>query len=126
MPNNRLIDYPRKFNTTELFTPEKWEMNPNKISNTNVSEAGTDLINLVRTDKLNVSAAFACTSEWAAIFEGFNNMPSFTLTQYEPSASGYKNRTVRMENFSSAVEEHSEYVSKSTGLYNVSFDLIEL
>ena len=126
MSVSRLIDYPIKFNTTVLFKPEKWERKRNKVSNTNTSEAGTDLINLIRTNKLSISAEFACTSQWAAVFEGFSDMPSFSLFQYEPSVGGYKERTVRMENYSDGTEDLSEYVNSSVGLYNVSFDLIEL
>ena len=126
MPNTRLIDYPIKFNTTVLFKPQKWERKRNKVSNTNTSEAGTDLINLIRSNKISISAEFACTSAWAAIFEQFNDMPSFSLFQYEPSENGYRERIVRMENYSEVTEELSEYVTQSTGLYNVSFDLIEI
>lgn len=126
MAYTRLITYPIKFDTTALFKPEKWERKREKISNTNTSEAGTDLINLIRPNKLNIYAEFACNSTWAAFFEGYSDKPSFSLFQYEPSQNGYKERIVRMENYSDGTEEYSEYTNKSTGLYNVSFDLIEI
>lgn len=132
MPYTRLNEYPIKFGYKELFKPEKWEIKIDKISNSAVSEDGHDLLNIVRTNKMTVSAEFACTSDWKAFFERvYNTLETFELWQYEPNDQipehgGYNSRTVRMENYSCSVEKLSEYTDQSTGLYNISFDLIEL
>lgn len=122
---NKLNDYPVYFNTTKLFRPEKWVETPQKIMNTNQSEAGTDLINMRRYDKLNVACEYACTSAWVKAFDEFNNMASFTLKSYSPRSNAYVERTVRMEGFSVAEEVYSGYVEGTIGLYTVSFNLIE-
>lgn len=133
MSYTRLNEYPIKFGDKVLFKPEKWEQKIEKISNAAVSEDGHDLLNIVRTNKMVISAEFSCTSDWKAFFERvYNTLETFELWQFEPedrdsvSHGGYQSRTVRMENYVSSVEERSEYTDKSTGLYKVTFDLVEI
>ena len=127
MPDpNKLNDYPKYFNETALFRPEKWTETPQKIINKNQSESGKDLLNVVRKDKMNIACTFACTSAWAKIFDDFNNLDSFTLKTYSPKANAYVERTVYMEGFSSDEEVYSGYVEGTIGLYTVTFNLIEI
>ena len=120
-----LKTFPIYFDTTELFHPEKWEESFEKVQNVFQSEAGTDIVANVRTGKLHVSAEFRCTDTALATFLGFDAAGSFTLKSYDTATSAYKTRTVRMANLKSTVEIHSDYVTASTGLYTVTFDLIE-
>lgn len=123
-----LKDYPVIFNDgadTLIFQWDKWEENYSKVQTSNVSEAGTDLISITRTGKLSVSCEYACTSSWLATFQNFSELPSFTLKKYDAVEAGYKSFTVRMENFKVSTERHSDYITESTGLYIVTFDLIE-
>lgn len=121
-----LKDYPIYFNTTALFRPESWKESPGKIENTNQSEAGTDLVNLVRVDKMKISARFDCTSEWKAVFDGFNDLPSFTLKTYDARTEAYKERTVRMQNFNCNTLPKSDYLTSTMGLHEISFDLVQI
>lgn len=120
-----LKQYPIKFNDTVLFRPEKWSEQRSKVMTKNTSESGKDLLLVKRTGKLSVSCQFACTSAWLAIFQEFDAMGSFALQKYDAQVDGYKSYTVRMENFSSDTNINSDYITQSTGLYMVSFDLIE-
>lgn len=126
---NALKQYPVIFNTggvdTQIFQWDKWEERFDKVQTTNTSEAGTDLVNLVRVGKMVVSCEYSATYDWLAIFQTFNDLSSFTLKRYDASANAYKSHTVRMENMQVSIERHSDYVTQSTGLYTVSFDLIE-
>jgi len=120
-----LRQYPRKFNNIPLFRPEKWVESNQKILHKKVSEAGDDLVQVRRAHKLQVSCEFACTSDWKAIFEEFDEMESFTLSIYDARTEGYKDYTVRMEGYQSTEEVHGDYHTQSTGLYTVTFNLIE-
>ena len=133
MAYTRLNEYPIKFGYKTLFKPEKWEQKIEKISNPAVSEDGHDLLNIVRTNKMIISAEFSCTSDWKAFFERvYNTLETFELWQFEPDDTdlvnhgGYKSRTVRMEKYNASVEKQSEYTDKSTGLYTVTFELVEI
>ena len=120
-----LKQYPIKFNDTVLFRPEKWSEQRSKIMTKNTSESGQDLLLIKRKGKLSVSCQFACTSVWLATFQEFDAMDSFTLQKYDAQVDGYKSYTVRIENFSSDAVVDADYITQSTGLYMVSFDLIE-
>lgn len=120
-----LKSYPIYFDTTELFRPQKWEESYEKIQNVYQSEAGTDLAVKVRSGKLKVSAEFLCTDSDFATFQGFDYAGSFTLKSFDVVSNAYKSRTVRMENLKSTTEIHSDYITVSNGLYDVTFDLVE-
>ena len=123
-----LKDYPIIFNDgadTLIFQWEKWSESYSKVQTSNVSEAGTDLVSVTRTGKLSVSCEYACTSSALATFQAFSEKASFTLKKYDAVVNGYKDYTVRMENLKVDTERHGDYVTESTGLYTVSFDLVE-
>lgn len=121
----RLKDYPIIFDNTELFTPEKWDEGFDVLENVNETEAGTDSVEITRDEKMTISAAFACTSEWVAIFREFSKQNSINVQLYDAETNAYKTRQMRIRNFKKGTEEGSEYVRSSVGLYNVTFDLIE-
>ena len=120
-----LKDFPIKFDTTELFRPEKWDESYETIETVNQTEAGTDSTAITRFNKLTVSCEFSCTDEWKKTFLEFSKKLSFKLFYYDVETSAYVEKTVRMRNFRSGTEVHSDYITQSFGLYNVSFDLIE-
>ena len=63
-----------------------------------------------------------CTSPG---FLAYSRMNSITVSIYDTEVEDYSNHTMRIRNLRSGNEKDSEYVHKSNGLYNVSFDLIE-
>ena len=120
-----LKDYLPKFNDSVLFKPEKWEESYETIEEINRTEAGTDSISITRKNKLTVACEFACTDEWKAFFLAYSRMNSITVSIYDTEVEDYSNHKMRIRNLKSNNEKDSEYVHKSNGLYNVSFDLIE-
>ena len=120
-----LSDFPIKFNDTALFKPESWEVQNTPVRILTETAAGTDRLRTIRTAKWTVSAAFDCTAVWAATFQAYSMMDSFTVSYYDPAEWGYVTRTVRMNNFSSELEMKSWKITQSTGLYRVSFELEE-
>ncbi len=120
-----LKDYPVYFNETKLFAPEKWEEAYSVVETTNQTEAGTDQVLIVRYDKLSVSASFACSSKWAAVFAAFRDEDIIAVKLYDLKTKGYKTRQMRMRNFSTGPEKGSEKTRGTDGLYTVSFSLEE-
>ena len=120
-----LKDYPIFFDDTELFTPESWKEGYSVVENTNQTEAGTDQVIVVRYGKLSVSASFNCSSRWASIFAGFRDQDIIAVKMYDLKSQGYVTHQMRMRNFKTGPEKHSEKISNTNGLYVVSFDLEE-
>lgn len=115
-----------KFNDTAILRPLSWSETSNVIESVTTSEAGTDIINVVRYDKLTISCEFGCSDAWAKTFKSFSLLNSFTLTRYDVISETDETRTVRMRNYSQSLVKDSERVSASNGLYSVTFDLEEI
>ena len=118
-------DYPTKINNTTLFRPEKWSVSREVIENAFQTEAGTDNVIVVRTGKVTIDAQFACTSAWASTFEGWADSNSLSVKYYDPSSSGYAEKTMRMRDFKMELNVYSDTSKKTLGAYTVSFKLIE-
>lgn len=121
-----LKDYPYKFNNEEILYPIAWSESFSTIESINQSEAGTDIINVVRYKKLSVSASFKVTNTWLKKFEDYADVDTFTLKRYDGSINGYDERTVRMRNFASNRVQHSEDLTSTVGIWEVSFTLEEI
>lgn len=121
----KLNDYPNYFNDVELFRAEKWSYKRGKVKKTNQSEAGTDLVNLIRTDKATISAKFLCTDEWLRIFENFDDMDSFILRTYDAQTNGYISKRVRLDNFSADLNVYSGATTRTIGAWEVTFDIVQ-
>ena len=121
-----LLEYPTKFNSEPILRPTKWELTYDVIENVNQTEAGTDVVNVIRKDKLSISASYKCSSIWAKKFQQYNNLSgSITVSIYDPYTDGYKDYTMRMRNFKMNLKPKSEFVRYGNGIYEVSFKLIE-
>ena len=119
-------DFPIQINSTSLPVPKVWNELPEVVENTNTTEAGTDIVDVLRVDKLTVNASFDCSSTWLATFKGWNNATSeLTVKIYDPITNNYVTRYMRMRNFSNNFVENSNKNSGTYGLWNVTFDLIE-
>lgn len=115
-----------KFNDTELLRPVSWSETSNVIESVNTSESGTDIINVVRYDKLTINAEFGCSDQWAKTFREFSLLDSFVLTRYDVISGDEEERTVRMRNYSQTLIKDSETLAGFNGLYNITFDLEEI
>lgn len=119
-------DYPIQINSTSLPVPKVWNETPEVVENASTTEAGTDIVDVLRVDKLTVNASFDCSSTWLANFKGWSKATSkLTVKIYDAVTNNYVTRYMRMRNFSNSFVENSDKNSGTYGLWNVTFDLIE-
>lgn len=121
-----LSQYPTKINDTEILWAKSWEESSEVIEEVNTSESGTDIIQVTRYDKLTINASYKCSSTWAKTFKEFSKMSSLTVSLYDQIDEKYKERTMRMRDFTLKYIEKSEKVEASNGYWEVSFKLQEI
>lgn len=108
-----------------LITPQSWSESYTVIDSVGTSEAGTDLVEVVRKNKYSVSASFNCTSVWYHKFMTLAQNNQLTLVTYDPVTNQNQERTVRMRDFSAEWQQYSDNVRGTIGLWVVSFTLTE-
>ncbi len=119
-------DYPIKINNTPIPVPIEWSENSLVVENANTTEAGTDVIDVLRVDKLTVTASFDVSSSWLSTFKGWANSTSaLSVKIYDPVTEAYVERSMRIRNFINNLVKDSDKTSGTIGLWNVTFDLIE-
>lgn len=114
----------RTLNGIELITPTQWDENYEWLENVNTSEAGTDLVDIVRSNKLSVSASFQCSSRWYHILYEMSQEAVLALRSYDPLTNAPKLRDVRMRDFSASFQQFSDKL-EGEGLWVVNFSLKE-
>ena len=121
-----LNDYPIQINSTSLPVPTSWNETAEVVENVNTNEAGTDIVDVLRVDKLTVNASFDVSSSWLATFKGWAKATSsLTVKIYDSTTNSYITRYMRIRNFASNLVQNSDRTSGTYGLWNVTFDLIE-
>ena len=120
-----LLDYPILFDNVEILRPLNWQEQSNVVENAEQSEAGTDLVEVTRYDKLSISAGFAVTSTWAKVFKEFSKKDIIEVKRYDVLAEDYETRLMRIRNFTCTRKHKSEFVEGYYGLYDVAFNLEE-
>ena len=121
-----LDDYPIKINSTAIPFSGSMEEKYDTIESVNMSEAGTDIVQTERLDKLTLSIKYKILSSWVETFESwaFNNSYK-TVSIFDLVTGAYKDRQMRMRNYRKSLVKNSEKLSVTTGIWEVSFDLIE-
>ena len=121
-----LKDYPVKINSTAIPFSGSMKENYDTIENVNMSEAGTDIVQTQRLGKLTLKITYKLLSSWIATLEGwaFDNTYK-TVSIYDFTTGAYKDRQMRMRNYNKNPVKHSEDLTTTTGIWDVSFDLIE-
>lgn len=123
---SRFNDYPIKINNTDLPVPTDWNEFAEVVEVANTTEAGTDIVDLMRVDKLTVNATFDVSSAWLATFKGWaNDTSKLTVKIYDSVSSAYVTRYMRIRNFNYSLVRYSDKTSGTVGLWTVTFDLIE-
>ena len=124
----KYTDYPVEINNTVLpKEPTSWMETASVVENVNTTEAGTDVVDIMRVDKLTVTASYDVSSSWLATFKGWaNDTNALTVKIFDAVSSAYVTRYMRMRNFTATYEAHSKITSGTYGLWSVSFDLIEI
>ena len=119
-------DFPIQINSTSIPVPISWNETAEIVENVNTTEAGTDVIDVLRVDKLSVNASFNVTSNWLMAFKGWANSTSaLTVKIYDPATNAYATRYMRIRNFAYSLVENSDRTAGTYGLWNLTFDLIE-
>lgn len=123
---SRFNDFPIKINNTDLPVPTDWNEFAEVVEVANTTEAGTDIVDLMRVDKLTVNATFDVSSTWLATFKGWaNDTSKLTVKIYDSVSSAYVTRYMRIRNFNYSLVRYSDKTSGTIGLWTVTFDLIE-
>lgn len=119
-------DYPVFFDETEIKVHFiQWSESLDNIVNERISEAGTDDIEIIRTNKATITVATQCTDRWAGIFENYSAAGVIQVKTYNAAIKDYVIRNMRMVNFTSELVEFSDRLESTNGLYYVTFDLVE-
>lgn len=123
---SNLNTYPVQINNTDLPVAVSWNETAEVVENANTTEAGTDIVDILRVDKLSVNASYDVSSTWLATFKGWaNDTSKLTVKIYDPVTDGYVTRYMRIRNFSYNLVQYSDKTNGTIGLWNVTFDLIE-
>lgn len=126
--------YPIKFNNTEMLTPSKWAESSEVIENVNTGEAGNDIVEVIRYDKLSISVSYQLAETmdengngngWVKILKDFSKESSIDVRRYDPSVGAYEVRTMRMRKFKATLVGKSAELTAVNGVWTVSFSLEE-
>ena len=122
-----LSSYPIKINNTSIPFSGSMKEKYDTIETVNTSEAGTDIVQTERVDKLTLSISYTMLSSFLSTLEGWKNSTvPLTVSIYDFTTAAYKDRSMRMRNYSKELKENSQDLSVTTGIWKVSFELKEL
>ena len=107
-------------NGTAIPNPVDFDIDFEAIENVLTSEAGTDLVNVVRLNKRTFSGTWNLSSNWLGQFQSFANSRLVTLTYLGVDYS------CRARGFSAKLVENSARTHGTDGLWEVSLDFIQI
>lgn len=120
-----LADFPILFNNTAIPNPNSYSESSEVVEEVNETEAGTDVVIMVRKDKLTASLSFNCSSLWAKKFAEFRDAEPLSVSIYDAKTEAYKTRSMRIRSYQSNLIENSWRSRRTNGLYEISFELKE-
>lgn len=121
-----LKNYPIKINNTAIPFSGAMDENYDTIETVNTSEAGTDIVQVARVDKLKLSISYTMLSDFIPTLEGWKNSTTYlTVDIFDFTMGAYKQRQMRLRNYKKSLVKNSQDLSVTTGIWKVSFDLIE-
>lgn len=113
------IGYYLKFNNTIFPNPVSASMTSKTLENVSVSEAGTDLVVMVRPSKKTWSLSFNLTSTTKGILKALCLEESVSM---EYMGTSY---TVRVRDFQERLVQNSEWIDRTDGLFECSVKVTE-
>ena len=123
---SNLNNYPVVINAVNLPVATSWNETAEVVENVNTTEAGTDVTDILRVDKLTVNASFDVSSTWLGTFKGWANSTSkLTVKIYDSVTDAYVTRYMRIRNFNYNLVQYSDRTNGTIGLWTVTFELIE-
>ena len=116
-----MLGYYLKFNGVDFPNPITPTMTSKTLENVATSEAGTDLVTIVRSSKKSWSFSFQLTSGKRDTLKGLCTQESVTMNYMGTSY------TVRVRDYQEKLVENSEWISstRTEGLYEVSVKVTE-
>lgn len=126
MADTALKDFPTLFDNVAMPFPNSWTENFDVVESVQTSEAGTDIVQVVRYDKLRISASYNCLSDQVKIFKGYSNQETIEVSVYDQIEEGYATHTMRMRDFSVSYVKDSQDFTVTKGIWKVSFSLLEI
>ena len=122
-----LKNYPIKINNTAIPFSGTMSEKSDIIENVNQSEAGTDIRQVARVDKLSVGITYTMLSSFLPTLEGWrDSLTALTVKIYDFQTAAYKERSMVMRNYKKDLKDKSQDLTVTTGIWTVSFDLIEI
>lgn len=119
-------DYPIYFDDVRIPMPQSgWSESSNVVENTEMSEGGTDMLDIIRMDKLSISVSTSCFSDVAKIYEEFSKKPNITVKFYDIMNETYQERLMRMRSFSKTYRKDTDKIEATNGIWDISFTLEE-
>ena len=126
--------YPITINNHALPSPASWSIALSPVENVMQTEAGTDVVDTTRPGKVQITAQFrlaegasaqASIGQEVKTLQGFATAGVLTVKYYDPATAGYITKTMRMRNFSAALNSKADKLTEVNGVWNVGFTLIE-
>lgn len=123
----KLKNYPLYINNTAItMDPKSWSESSEVVENANTTEAGVDVVDVKRTNKLSITASYNVSSAWLSTFEAWNRLTTpLSVRIFDAVARDYVTHLMRMRNFSYNYVENSSNTSGTVGLWELSFSLME-
>lgn len=121
-----LKNYPIKINNVAIPFSGSMSEKYDTIETVNTSEAGTDIVQTERLGKLTLSISYKILSDWIPTFETWAFENSYkTVSIFNLVTNAYVSKQMRMRNYQKKLVKNSQDLTVTTGIWEVSFDLIE-
>lgn len=122
-----LKDYPVKINNTAIPYGGTMSQEFSDVETVNVSEAGTDIVQTERHGKLTFTLNFQTFSDWMQTLESwYLDNTVKTVSIYSFATGAYKDYSMRMRDYKPVLVEDTEKLKQTTGVWKISFKLIEM
>lgn len=114
-----MLGYYLKFNGVDFPNPTSVSMSSQAIENVSQSEAGTDLVTVVRPSKKSWSMNFNLSSGKKEVLKGLTLLETVTMLYMGTSY------TVRIRDYQEQLVPYSEWAANTDGLFTVSVKVME-
>ncbi len=121
-----LNEYPLCINNEEILITATMKEDWKKIENVTQSEAGTDMVSVVRNKKLTLTLTFKVMSGWLKKFASYRDEPSVTVKRYDAVEEGYTTHTMRFTSFNAEPLRKSWDLQITNGVWKLSITLEEI
>ena len=114
-----MLGYYLKFNGVDFPNPSSVTLTSTAIENVNQSEAGTDLVTMVRPSKISWSMSFNLSSKTRDRLKALCLLETVTMSYMGASY------TVRIRDFNEQLVQYSEWAANTDGLFTCTVKIME-